>query len=172
MSDDLVVFGIYRTVPAVEEAVDNLLAIGLESQAIFVLHPKNEDTVEFANRKQTHVPRGTGEGPTASLPLDGTIGIGGPVGSGTGLAHWLLDPVAPHEGALHDALTEMGVPEEWCNKRVVHGGFLISVKCVSLEEFFGATGVLAFTQAMDISWPKSLAKLRVSHSRAEASGGR
>lgn len=172
MSDDLVVFGIYRTVPAVEEAVDNLLAMGLASEAIFVLHPRNQDTVEFARRKRTHAPRGTAEGPTARLPLDGTVGIGDPVGSRQGLAHWLFDPVAPHEGALHGALTEMGVPDEWCNKRVVHGGFLISVKCVSLEEFFRAAGVLMFTEAIDISWPKSLAKLRFSRSRAEASGGR
>lgn len=171
MSDDLVVFGIYRTLPEVEEGVDNLLAVGFASQSIFVLHPKNKDTVEFANRKQTHVPRGIGEGPTASLPLDGTIGIGGPTGSGEGLAHWLFDPVAPHEGALQGALTDMGVPGAWCNKRVVHGGFLISVKCASWEEFFRATGVLAFTEAMDISWPKSLGQYRTSRSR-EASGGR
>ena len=76
-----------------------------------------------------HLPSGTEEGPTAELPLDGTIGIADPVGPRHGIAHWLLDPVEPHEGALHDALADMGVPDEWCNKRVVRGNFLISVRC-------------------------------------------
>lgn len=100
------------------------------------------------------------------------VGLESQVGSRQGLAHWLLDPVAPHAGALHGALTEMGVPADWCNKRLVQGSFLISVKCVSWAEFFRATGGVACTEAMDISWPKSLAKHRTSRSRAEASGGR
>jgi hypothetical protein len=142
MENNMVVYDIYRTVPAVEEAVDELLASGFAGESIFVLHPKNKDTVEFSKRKQMHLPSGTEEGPTAELPLDGTIGIADPVGPRHGIAHWLLDPVGPHEGALHGALADMGVPDEWCNKRVVRGNLLISVKCNSREEFFLANGIL------------------------------
>lgn len=170
MANDMIVYGIYRTVPAVEEAVDELLAAGFSGESIFVLHPKNKDTVEFAKRKHTHLPSGIGEGPTAELPLDGTIGIGDPVGPRQGIAHWLLDPVEPREGALHGALAEMGVPDEWCNKRVVRGNHLISVKCNSREQFFLATGVLTFTESIDTCSSVSLKEYRANRSRSENSG--
>jgi hypothetical protein len=170
MANNMVVYGIYRTVPAVEEAVDELLASGFAGESIFVLHPKNKDTVEFAKRKQVHLPSATGEGPTAELPLDGTIGIADPVGPRHGIAHWLLDPVEPHEGALHDALADMGVPDEWCNKRVVRGNFLISVNCNSREEFFLANGVLTFTDSMDTCSSVSLEEYRAKRNRSGDSG--
>ncbi len=170
MANNMAVYGIYRSVPAVEEAVDELLAAGFAGASIFVLHPKNKDTVEFAKRKHTHLPSGTGDGPTAELPLDGTIGIGDPVGPRHGIAHWLLDPVAPREGALHDALADMEVPDEWCNKRVVRGNFLISVKCNSREEFFLANGVLTFTDSMDTCSSVSLKEYRAKRGRPGDSG--
>lgn len=79
----MVVYGIYRTVPAAEGAVDELLATGFAGESIFVLDPKNKNRVEFAKRKHRHVPRGTGEGRTANLPLDGTIGFTDPEGFAT-----------------------------------------------------------------------------------------
>lgn len=50
----------------------------------------------------------------------------------------------------------MGVPDQWCNKRVVCGKILIAVKCKSWEEFFRAIGVLKFTESVDFSWSVSL----------------
>jgi hypothetical protein len=170
MAADNMVFGIYQTAPAVEEAVDELLATGFAGEMIFVLHPKNKDTVEFANRKHIHLPSGTGDVPTAELPLDGTIGIADPVGHRHGIAHWLLDPLAPHEGALYAALADMRVPGEWCNKRVVRGNCLISVKCDSWEKFFQAIGVLKFTDAKDTSSSVSLEEYRAKRNPSVNSG--
>jgi hypothetical protein len=165
MTSKKTVFGIYRSVPAVEEAVDQLMENGTAGASIFVLHPKNEDTVEFANRKHTHCVTGTGDGPYADVPLDGSIGLLDPLGPNHGLLHWLWDPLGPRKGALHGALSQMGVPEEWCDKRVVHGKLLISVKCSSWEKFFRTTGVLKFTESEDISWSVSLDQYRASRSR-------
>lgn len=165
MANEAIAYGIYRTEQAVGEAVDELLAAGVAGESISVLHPKNKDTVEFAKRKHTHLPSGIGEGPSAELPLDGTLGIADPVGPRHGIAHWLLDPLEPREGALHGALAEMGVPDEWCNKRVVRGNYLISVRCNSNKEFFLATGVLAFTDSMDTCSSVSLDEYRAKRSR-------
>jgi len=162
MTNNKVVFGIYRTITDVEEAVDELVENGTASASICVLHPNNRDTVKFADRKQTHCPAGTRSGSTADVPLDGSFWFKNAVGPHQGLLHWLLDPlpVGPYEGALHEALAEMGVPQEWCDYRVVHGKLLISVKCISWEEFFRVTGVLTFTKSMDISWSISLDQYR------------
>jgi hypothetical protein len=70
------------------------------------------------------------------------------------------------------ALTEMGVPGEWCNKRVVQGKFLISVRCSSWQEFFQAIGVLKFTESVDTSWSVSLDEYRVSRTRSKKPGER
>jgi len=162
MANKKAVFGIYRSIRDVEDAVDGLVENGIAGASIFVLHPKNKDTAEFANRKHTHCPAGTGSGPTADLPLDGSFWLRNTPGPHYGLLHWLLDPVplGPAEGALHKALAEMGVPQEWCDYRVVDGKLLISVKCNSWEELFRATGVLTFTKSADISWSVSLDEYR------------
>ncbi|MHB8610130.1 MAG: hypothetical protein ACYDCG_17675 [Candidatus Acidiferrales bacterium] len=152
MADENTVFGIYPTVKAVEEAVDELIENGFASRTIFVLHPKNQSTIEFAQRKHTKPPAGTSEGPTADLPLDGTLGF-------WDVAH------GPREGALPGALVDMGVPREWCDGRVIRGKLLISIKCNTWEEFFRATGILKFTEATDISWSVSLAGYRAQQTR-------
>jgi hypothetical protein len=136
------VFGIYGTEESVEKAVDALVGNGFASASMFVLHPKNEDTRDFAHRKQTQVPAGTETGPAADLPLDGTGGF--------------LDIAkAPRQGALPAALRDMGVPADWSDNRVVEGKLLISIKCSTWEEFFRAIGILRFTSASDISWALS-----------------
>jgi hypothetical protein len=167
MTNNKTVFGIYRTISAVEEAVDELMENGIAGASIFVLHPRNKDTVDFANRKHTHCLTGTADGPYADVPLDGSIGLLDPLGPHHGFLHWLLDPLGPRQGALHGALAQMGVPEEWCEGRVVHGKLLISVKCSSWEKFFRTTGVLRFTGSEDISWSVSLDEFRASRIRAE-----
>jgi hypothetical protein len=136
------VFGIYDTVELVEKAVDSLASNGFPYNSIFVLHPKNEDTKDFARRKKTQVPAGIDAGPAADLPLDGTGGF--------------LDMAnEPRQGALPTALRDMGVPADWSDNRVVEGKLLISIKCGMWEEFFRAIGILRFTSAVDISWALS-----------------
>jgi hypothetical protein len=136
------VFGIYETKELVEKAVDALISNGFASASIFVLHPKNEDTRDFARRKQTQVPAGTDASPAAALPLNGTGGF--------------LDIFdEPHQGALPVALRDMGVPADWSDNRVVEGKLLISVKCATWDAFFRAIGILQFTSASDVSWALS-----------------
>lgn len=94
---------------------------------------------EFAERKGTHCPAGTAEGPTADLPLDGTWGFSDP-GAG------------PRQGALPHALASMGVPPEWCHGRVKRGNVLVSVECRNYEDVIRATGILVLMDAQDMSW--------------------
>jgi hypothetical protein len=147
MNPESKVFAIYGEQLYVEDAVKELVANGFAKKSVSALFPKNKDTREFAERKGTHPPKGTKEGPYAEIPLDGTLGF--------------LHPVeGPLQGALHDALIEMGVPSNWCDRRVVHGKFLISVRCKSRDEFFRAAGILKFTGASDISWTSPPEKFR------------
>lgn len=139
MSADNAVFAIYPEENLADGAVDELVTNGFSGEQISVLCPKNEATREFAARKGTHTPIGTDKGPYANIPLAGTLGILHP-GEG------------PLLGALHDALIDMGVPECWCDRRVVHGKFLVSVLCHGPDEFFRAVGILKFTNAVDICW--------------------
>jgi hypothetical protein len=135
-------FGIYDTVELIEKAVDSLVSNGFPCNSIFVLHPKNEDTRDFARRKKTQVPAGIDAGPAADIPLDGT---GGFLDMGN----------EPLQGALPTALRDMGVPADWSDNRVVEGKLLISIKCATWAEFFRAIGILRFTSAADISWALS-----------------
>src|ERR1700676_2373634 len=102
------VFGLYAPKELVEKAVDALVDNGFASTSIFVLHPKNEDTRDFARRKQTQIPAGIDAGPAADIPLEGRGGF-------LDLAHEL------RQGALPVALRDMGVPADWCDNRVVEG---------------------------------------------------
>ncbi len=136
------VFGIYDTTVLVEKAVDTLAANGFPGNRIFVLHPKNEDTREFARRKKTQVPAGIEAGPAANLPLDGTGGF-------QDLGN------EPRQGALPTALRDMGVPADWADDREREGKFLISVKCDTWDNFFRAIGILKFTSATDLFWALS-----------------
>jgi hypothetical protein len=132
------VFGIYRTAAEAESAVDRLLRLGLTRNDIAVLHPENESTREFARRKGTRLPAGTAHGRTALLPLDGTLG--------------LRDPAAgPVQGALPLALADMGVPADWCQRRVVHGKVLISVES-SQDDAQRLSVIMGTTGAEDVDW--------------------
>jgi hypothetical protein len=136
------VFGIYPTEEAVERAVDTLVSNGVAAENIYVLHPQNENTRDFARRKQTQVPAGTDKGPDADAALDGTGGF----------RHVANEP---HQGAISLALRDMGVPADWSDNRVVEGKLLVSIKCGTWDVFFRAIGILEFTLASDVSWALS-----------------
>ena len=71
------IFGIYSTSQTAEDAVDGLLSSGFKASAISVLHPDNQSTREFSQRRGTRPPAGTMEGKTASDP-GWHAGISGP----------------------------------------------------------------------------------------------
>ena len=132
------VFGIYSTPGQVEAAVDRLVESGFVPGAISVLHPENENTRDFAHRKGTKAPASTTEGKTASVPLGGSLGLRDP-GAG------------PVEGALPAALADMGVPAEWCDRRVVDDGkVLLSVECEQTEQVTRAIEILKGAGAEEV----------------------
>jgi hypothetical protein len=131
------IFGIYPTSQHAEAAVDQLLDAEFASGAISVLHPDNQSTREFADRKKTRPPDGTVSGKTASVPLDGTLG--------------LLDPGAgPVEGALSAALAGMGVPADRYDGSVVGGKVLLAVECLDTDQAAKAAQILKSSNAEDV----------------------
>jgi hypothetical protein len=137
MPDSTRIFGIYPTSQQAEAAVDRLLEAEFAGWAISVLHPDNQNTREFAERKNTRPPEGTAHGKTASVPLDGTLG--------------LLHPGAgPVEGALSAALAGMGVPADWDDRRVVHGKVLLVVECLGTDQAAKASEILKNSEAEDV----------------------
>ena len=137
MADISRVFGIFPSSQKAELAVDQLLQSGFKGWNISVLHPDNQSTREFAQKKGTRPPEGTTHGKTASVPLDGTLGF--------------LDPgEGPVGGALSGALAAMGVPAEWSDRRVVHGKVLLSAECKSAEQAARTSEILKNTGAEDV----------------------
>jgi hypothetical protein len=132
------VIGIYQTSQQAEIAVDKLIQAGFQAGDISVLHPDNQSSRDFADKKHTRHPRGTVQGESASAPLEGTLG--------------LADPAqGPIRGALSEALNEMGIPPDWpCVERVLNGDILFSVPCHTLEESGKAIEVLQKTGAENI----------------------
>ena len=156
MTEQSTVFGIYGTAQQAEKAVDRLVHAGFSEQSISVLHPENASSREFADRKNTRVPKGVAEGETAGLPLDGTAGIWDP-GSG------------PKLGALSAALADMGVPADWCDRRVVHGKLLLAVECETSDQTASAIEILQSTGA-EQSATAGRAQIKPSTSREKDSG--
>ena len=132
------VFGIYRTAEQAESAVDRLLRSGLTGKDIAVLQADNASTREFARRKGTRLPAGTAHCRTASLPLDGTLGLHDPA-------------TGPVQGALPLALADMRVPADWCQRRVVHGKVLISVES-DRDDAQRLSIIMGITGAEDVDW--------------------
>jgi hypothetical protein len=64
------VFGIYRTRPEAESAVDQLLASDFRSEDISVLLQDNVGTKDFAHEKHTKAPEGT----TTGVIAGGAVG--------------------------------------------------------------------------------------------------
>ena len=124
------VFAIYSTSQHAELAVDELIGNGFEPRAITALFDDNQNSREFAHRKDTRPPAGTDRGPAASVPLDGTWGLSEP---GTG----------PIQGALEGALADMGVPDEWGRSKLLEGKVLLSVECGSPEDILRAKNIFS-----------------------------
>ena len=132
------VIGIYQTSRQAEVAVDELVKAGFQAGEVSALHPDNQSSRDFANKKHTRAPRGTVEGESASAPLEGTLG--------------LLNPAkGPIRGALSEALTEMGIPTDWPGvERVRSGDILLAVHCQTPEDSGKAVEVLQKTGAETI----------------------
>jgi hypothetical protein len=160
------VFGIYKTVPLAESAVDRIMAAGFTSNDISVLLPDNQSTKDFAHEKNTKAPEGTTTGVATGGVIGGALGLLAGIGA---LAIPGVGPfiaAGPIMGALAGlgaggavggflgAMVGMGMPEYEAKRyegRVKEGGILLSVHCNSSEEVSRAKDLLKSTGAEDIA---------------------
>src|SRR6202167_6004456 len=160
------VFGIYKTVPQAESAVDRIMAAGFTSNDISVLLPDNQSTKEFAHEKATKAPEGTATGVTAGGVVGGTLGLLAGIGALAIPGVGPLIAAGPIMGALAGlgvggavgglvgALVGVGIPEYEAKRyegRVKDGGILLSVHCDSSEEVSKAKEILKSTGADDVA---------------------
>jgi hypothetical protein len=160
------VYGIFRDLSHVEEAVDRMIAAGFRNEDISVLFPENEGTKDFAHRKNTKAPEGTATGATAGGAIGGTLGLLAGIGA---LAIPGLGPfiaAGPIVGALAGvgaggvvggvigALVGMGMPEYEAKRyegRIKEGGILVSVHCDNSDWVKRAKTLLEQAGGEDIS---------------------
>src|SRR5215471_13308540 len=74
MGENTSVYGIYKTVAAVEAGVQALKQAGYRNADISVLLPDNKSNKEFAHHKDTKAPEGTAAGATTGAIVGGTLG--------------------------------------------------------------------------------------------------
>ena len=160
------VFGIYKSVPQAELAVDRIIAGGFSNNDISVLLPDNQSTKEFAHEKNTKAPEGTTTGGVTGGVIGGTLGLLAGIGAlaipGVGpfiAAGPIMGALAGlgaggAVGGLIGALVGMGMPEYEAKRyegRVKAGGVLLSVHCDTSDEISLAKELLKSTGAEDIS---------------------
>jgi Protein of unknown function (DUF3341) len=160
------VFGIYRTRPGVEEAVDALRQAGFRSTDISVLFPENVGTKDFAHEKNTKAPEGTATGAGTGAIIGGTLGwlagigalaipgVGPLIAAGPIVAALTGVGVGGAIGGITGALVGMGIPEYEAKRyegRVKEGGILLSVHSDNSDWTDKAKDILERTGAEDVS---------------------
>jgi Protein of unknown function (DUF3341) len=160
------VFGIYRTRPGVEEAVDALRQAGFRSTDISVLFPENVGTKDFAHEKNTKAPEGTATGAGTGAIVGGTLGwlagigalaipgVGPLIAAGPIVAALTGVGVGGAIGGITGALVGMGIPEYEAKRyegRVKEGGILLSVHSDNSDWTDKAKDILERTGAEDVS---------------------
>src|SRR5580704_4435541 len=156
------VFGIYKTVPLAESAVDRIMAAGFTSNDISVLMPDNQSSKDFAHEKNTKAPEGTTTGVATGGVIGGTLGLLAGIGAlaipGVGpfiAAGPIMGALAGlgvggAVGGLIGALVGMGIPEYEAKRYEGHlkkGGVLLSVHCDTADQITRAIDVLRRTGA-------------------------
>jgi hypothetical protein len=165
-SKKMAVYGIYKTAPIAEIAVDRLIASRFANDDISVLLQDNEGTRDFAHEKNTKAPEGT----TTGVATGGVVG--GALGLLAGIGALAIPGVGPFiaagpimgalagvgvggaVGGLIGALVGMGIPEYEAKRYEGHikeGGVLLSVHCDTSDEVKRAKEILQHTAAQDIS---------------------
>src|SRR6202167_211247 len=160
------VFGIYKTVPLAESAVDRIIAAGFTSNDISVLLPDNQSTKDFAHEKNTKAPEGTTAGVATGGVVGGTLGllagigalaipgVGPLIAAGPIVAALAGVGVGGVAGGIVGALVGMGIPEYEAKRyegAVKDGGTLLSVHCDTSEQIDSAKEALKETGARDIA---------------------
>jgi hypothetical protein len=160
------VFGIYKTRPEAEQAVDRLMAAGFSNNDISVLLPDNTSSREFAHEKNTKAPEGAATGVATGGVVGGTLGLLAGIGALAIPGVGPLIAAGPIMGALAGlgvggavggligAVVGMGIPEYEAKRyegRIKEGGILLSVHCDTSDEISRAKEILKQTGAEDIA---------------------
>jgi hypothetical protein len=166
MSNEKSVFGIFKSKPEVEKAVDLLKQAEFRSMDISVLMPEMGDTKSFAHKKDTKAPEGatTGAatGAVVGSGLGWLVGIGalaipgvGPfIAAGPIVAALAGAGIGGTVGGITGALIGLGIPEYEAKRYegfVKDGGILISVHTADPEWRERAKDILKAAGAEDIS---------------------
>jgi Protein of unknown function (DUF3341) len=159
-------FGIYRTIEALQAAVDTLRAEGFRSEDVSVLYPENPGSKDLATVKATKAPEGAATGAGSGAVIGGVlgwlVGIGalGIPGLGPFIAAGPIVAALAGVGAggalggIAGALVGMGIPEYEAKRyegRIKGGEYLLSVHCDDSEWTKRAKGILERTGAEDVS---------------------
>ena len=159
-------FGLYRTVEALQAAVDTLRAEGFRSEDVSVLYPDNVGSKDLATVKATKAPEGAATGAGSGAVIGGVlgwlVGIGalaipglGPfIAAGPIVAALAGVGAGGALGGIAGALVGMGIPEYEAKRyegRIKGGEFLLSVHCDDSEWTKRAKEILERTGAEDVS---------------------
>ncbi|HEX3696898.1 MAG TPA: DUF3341 domain-containing protein [Polyangia bacterium] len=160
------VFGICRSIPELEQAVDELRMAGFRNDDVSALFPDQEGTRNFAHEKHTKAPEGAATGAGAGLAVGGTlgwlVGIGalaipglGPfVAAGPLMASLAGAGAGGTVGGVTGALVGWGIPEFEAKRyegMVKAGGILLSVHSDNSEWTKKAKEILARCKVSDVS---------------------
>ena len=166
MSSNTAVFGIYKTRPEVENAVDRLKAGGYAGSDISVLLPTNEGSKELATEKHTKAPEGAATGAGTGAVVGGALGwivgigalaipgVGPFIAAGPIMAALAGAGVGGTVGGITGALIGMGIPEYEAKRfegRIKKGGILLSVHTTTSDAAKRAKEILTQTGAEDVS---------------------
>lgn len=169
---NIAVYGLFKTRPQVEDAVNALKAAGFRNSDISILFPDTTGTKEFAHDKGTKLPEGAATGGASGSVIGGALGwlagIGalaipgaGPfIAAGPIMGALAGAGVGGSIGWLAGALIGIGIPEyeaKMYESRIKEGHILLSVHSDNPEWKKRAKVLLESSGATDIG-TKSEAK--------------
>jgi hypothetical protein len=166
MTKSKAVFGIFKSKPQVENAVEELQSAGFMSSDISVLLPSTEGAQNLKTTKESKAPEGAATGAGTGAVIGGALGLLAGIGA---LAIPGIGPfiaAGPIMGALAGAglggavggitgaLIGLGVPEFEAKRYegyLKSGGFLVSVHTDSADEVKRAEEVMERCGAEDVA---------------------
>lgn len=165
-SQNISVFGIFRSRESTINAVEQLKLAGFRNSDVSVLMPDKDTSKEFAHERHSKAPEGATTGVSAGMVLGGTLGwlagigalaipgIGPLVAAGPILAALAGAGLGGAVGGVSGALIGFGIPEFEAKRyegSVKNGGILMSVHCDSIEWVERAERLLRECGADDIA---------------------
>jgi len=163
---NIAVFGIYRTVDSVQDAIVVLRMKGFRNTDVSVLIPENEGSKDLATEKSTKAPEGAVAGAGSGALVGGALGwlvsigvlslpgVGAFIAAGPIIATLAGVGAGAAVGGIAGGLIGLEVPEYEAKRyegRVRKGGILLSVHCDNATWTRSATKALEQTGAEDIS---------------------